>query len=188
MTFRKYEKKFNLEPISILALTASAFESDKEKCLSFGMNDIITKPIKMDDFVHKLNKYVKTTENTVTDVKENKTSEKEFLDKEKIVNAAAIEMGLDKEDVEDLIDTFFNDFIKQKDMLKSAFAKQDYVQVNEIAHSIAGASANLRINEISVPARDLNVLLKDKDSYTETELVRAKEIIDKLLSIIITTC
>ncbi len=185
---RKYEKKFNLEPISILALTASAFESDKEKCLSFGMNDIITKPIKMDDFVHKLNKYVKTTENTVTDVKENKTSEKEILDKEKIVNAAAIEMGLDKEDVEDLIDTFFNDFIKQKDMLKSAFAKQDYVQVNEIAHSIAGASANLRINEISVPARDLNVLLKDKDSYTETELVKAKEIIDKLLSIIITTC
>ena len=188
LAIRKYEKKFNLEPISILALTASAFESDKEKCLSFGMNDIITKPIKMDDFVHKLNKYVKTTENTVTDVKENKTSEKEFLDKEKIVNAAAIEMGLDKEDVEDLIDTFFNDFIKQKDMLKSAFAKQDYVQVNEIAHSIAGASANLRINEISVPARDLNVLLKDKDSYTETELVRAKEIIDKLLSIIITTC
>ncbi len=191
MEIRKQEQKYNLEPISILALTASAFESDKEKCLFYGMNDIITKPIKMEDLVHKLNKYIKTNKNTeklvnkdkITEVKENETTEKIFLDKEKIVSAVANEMGFDKEDVVDLVETFFNDFIKQKSMLKSAMEENDYAKVNEIVHSIAGASANLRIDEISVPARTLNTLLKDKDSYLESELIRAKELLDKIILI-----
>lgn len=177
MEIREYEKENNLEPISILALTASAFESDKEKCLSFGMNDIITKPIKMDDFINKLNKYIKSDKKN----DDGKNTEKITLDKGKIVGTIALEMGLDKEDVEDLINTFFKDFIKQQSLLKSAFTEQNYKKVNEIAHSIAGASANLRIDEISIPARALNNLLRDKDSYTENELKEAKELVEKIL-------
>ena len=173
---RKYENEHNLEPISILALTSSAFEHDKEKCLSFGMNDIITKPIRMEDFVSKLNKYIRPTNDS-------ESMDVISLDKGKIAGLVADEMGFDKEDVEDLIETFFKDFTEQKVMLKTAFSEQDYAKVNEIAHSIAGASANLRIDEISVPARALNNLLRDKDSYTENELKEAKELVDKLVSI-----
>ncbi|MBO6272018.1 response regulator [bacterium] len=174
IAIRQYETEHNLEPISILALTASAFESDKEKCFSFGMNDIIIKPIKIDDFVAKLNKYIKREGNNIP---------KFVLNKNKIVGTLSDEMGLDKEDVEDLIETFFNDFVKQKEILKNAFEQKDYVKVNEIAHSIAGASANLRIDEISIPSRALNNLLRDKDFYTEIELADAKELLDKILFI-----
>ena len=191
LTIRKQEENCNLEPISIIALTASAFESDKEKCISYGMNDIITKPIKIEDLVHKLNKYIQTNENTeklvtedsIPEVKANKTTNRNSLDKEKIVNAIANEMCLDKEDVEDLVETFINDFIKQKSMLQLAMKEKDYAKINEIAHSITGASANLRIDEISVPARDLNNLLRDKDSYMESELIEAHELLDKILLI-----
>ena len=192
LAIREHENKYNLEPISILALTANAFVTNKEKCISVGMNDIITKPIKMDDFVHKLNKYTQIKENietpveTVTNSAENNEyehTENILINKEKIVTKVADEMGLDKEDVEDLVATFFNDFIKQKDMLKSAMEQQDYAKANEIAHSMAGASANLRIDEISVPARALNTLLRDKDSYEESELIEAKELSDKILII-----
>lgn len=191
LTIRKQEENCNLEPISIIALTASAFESDKEKCISYGMNDIITKPIKIEDLVHKLNKYIQTNKNTeklvtedsIPEVKANKTTNRNSLYKEKIVNAIANEMCLDKEDVEDLVETFINDFIKQKSMLQLAMKEKDYAKINEIAHSITGASANLRIDEISVPARDLNNLLRDKDSYIESELIEAQELLDKILLI-----
>ena len=179
LSMRKYETENNIETTPILALTASAFESDKEKCLSYGMNDIITKPIKMEDFIKKLNKYIESNKKINND----EGVKKIFLDKGKIVDSVALEMGFDKEDVKDLIDTFFKDFIAQKSILKIAFIEQDYAKANEIAHSIAGASANLRIDEISVPSRALNKLLRDKDSYSESELEKANELVEILFKI-----
>jgi CheY-like chemotaxis protein len=37
--------KFCSNPIPIIAVTASAFEEDKEKIIASGMDDVITKPI-----------------------------------------------------------------------------------------------------------------------------------------------
>lgn len=185
---REHEKKYNITSTPILALTANAFSSDKEKCLSVEMNDVITKPIKVDDLIHKLNKYipVKVTIEEKPDVEREcntKFADKIVLKKDKIVTNFANEMGFEKEIVEDLIDTFLKDFTEQKDMLKSSMEEKDYAKVNEIAHSIAGASANLRIDEISVPTRALNTLLRDKSSYEENELLKAKELLDKILLI-----
>lgn len=42
--------------IPIIALTASAFASDRQKCLEFGMDDHISKPIDIDMLEKKLKK------------------------------------------------------------------------------------------------------------------------------------
>lgn len=41
----------------IIALTASALQSDMQKCLEAGMDDYIAKPIMMDILEEKLNKW-----------------------------------------------------------------------------------------------------------------------------------
>jgi signal transduction histidine kinase/CheY-like chemotaxis protein len=46
----------DVNPIKIIALTADAFESSREKCLSIGMNDFISKPFKMENLEHILTK------------------------------------------------------------------------------------------------------------------------------------
>mgnify|MGYP003571712402 CR=1 FL=1 len=46
--------------IPIIALTAYAIKGDKEKFISKGMNDYISKPIDLDEFYETLNKHLKT--------------------------------------------------------------------------------------------------------------------------------
>lgn len=187
ISIRNYEKEQNLKPIPIIALTANAFSSNKDKCLSLGMNDVITKPIKMDDMIAKFNKFLKVETQDTQDIQDTQSSKNNPKNnnnyKEEIINILIAELGLEKEDIEDLLDTFLKDFSEQKTQIKSYWDEKDYAQVNEVAHSVAGASANLRIDKISVPARALNNLLRDKTEYSEEELEKAKELLDELLLI-----
>ncbi|MBN8545401.1 MAG: response regulator [Ignavibacteria bacterium] len=45
--------------IPIIALTAGAHQGEKEKCLAIGMDDFLTKPVKLDTFVDTLQRFLK---------------------------------------------------------------------------------------------------------------------------------
>jgi osomolarity two-component system sensor histidine kinase NIK1 len=56
---RKLEKLKNVEkPVIILALTANTYENDKEKCLSAGMNEYISKPFSAQQLINTIEKYI----------------------------------------------------------------------------------------------------------------------------------
>lgn len=44
--------------IKIIALTANAMESDKERCIKAGMDDYLSKPIQLDILKDKLEQYI----------------------------------------------------------------------------------------------------------------------------------
>lgn len=55
---RNWEKRKDKKEIPIVALTAYALDSDKEKMLSSGFNDHLGKPIKKDDLFEMIEKYI----------------------------------------------------------------------------------------------------------------------------------
>jgi CheY-like chemotaxis protein/anti-sigma regulatory factor (Ser/Thr protein kinase) len=58
IAIRKYEAKKNLQRTAIVAFTAHAMDSDKERCLDSGMDDFLTKPLRMDKLTEIMNKYL----------------------------------------------------------------------------------------------------------------------------------
>lgn len=55
--YREFEKEHNKDEIPILALTANALNYDKERCLSAGMNDFISKPLRKKVFLEKIQQW-----------------------------------------------------------------------------------------------------------------------------------
>jgi CheY-like chemotaxis protein len=55
---RKYEKQMETaHPIPIIAITAFAFEHDKENCMAAGMDDYLTKPYRPQELIEVIKKY-----------------------------------------------------------------------------------------------------------------------------------
>ena len=58
---RKFEKLNNINnPVAIIALTANTYENDKEKCLSVGMNEYLSKPFSSQQLIKTIEKYAPT--------------------------------------------------------------------------------------------------------------------------------
>jgi CheY-like chemotaxis protein len=55
---REIRKDESLKNIPIIALTALAMPGDREKCIEAGMNDYLSKPIKMNDISEMISKYL----------------------------------------------------------------------------------------------------------------------------------
>ena len=57
---RNYEEINKItKPVYIVAVTANTYSEDKQKCLLAGMNDVVTKPIEMDQLVKTIKHFLK---------------------------------------------------------------------------------------------------------------------------------
>lgn len=151
------------ETIPIIAMTAHALIGDKDKCLAAGMNDYISKPIKTDEFIALLDKWLnigKNNTNVITNEIKNESKDmSEIFDK-----AQFSSMSMDDKDFQvDLITTFLADTSERITKLEEHFQNRDFARGGAEGHTIKGASYALGANLLGDVAKALEFAGKESD-------------------------
>jgi len=76
----EYEEDENLPHIPIVALTANALQGDRERFLAEGLDEYISKPIKMTELLYILNKFI--SDKLTVEITEEPVTTKESTDKQ----------------------------------------------------------------------------------------------------------
>ncbi len=162
--------------IPIIAMTAHAMKEDRERCLSAGMNDYVSKPLSVKGLISVIEKHVTSRQE----------AQFQYLDQNYDNVLADLDiilerLGGDMEIYEKIVTAFINDAPKQYIRLKKALENGDLALAGLQAHSLKGAAANVGADLLQKVAHQVELASQEKDStkvhnsvhYIEQELEKA---------------
>jgi len=156
----------------IVAVTADALQGDKEKCIQAGMDDYITKPIRIADIQGVLDRWGKiASARSAKSQKPAGTSETDELERAMLDRIQQLGLETDPDFVLELIDSYAPLFQKQYNDLQDAYAKKDTGKLLYAAHSLKGASLNIGATHLAAVCRTLEDLTEQEDFDTAGSLM-----------------
>ncbi|MFC1827979.1 response regulator, partial [Thermodesulfobacteriota bacterium] len=152
---RESEKKSG-DHVPIIALTAHAMKSDRERCLEAGMDEYISKPISP-DALHKAIQTLVYEEPLEASEKDKKDDAVPAINKEALLSAFEHDWNFLKE----IVDMFISDYPSMITNIQEAVALADGEKLHRAAHAIKGMLRNFQAEAAAQIAMDLEKMGQD---------------------------
>jgi signal transduction histidine kinase/DNA-binding response OmpR family regulator len=193
---RAYEALEKLTPTPIIAMTANAFERDRQRCKAAGMDDFISKPVNPQALIELIEAYKYGTVPSVTfdppnvdmpgpemyDIEKQEQALTGFEDNDSRASVfdriGFLErFGNDRQLAAEVLESFFQEVEGVVDNLVSAVkqAPFDPENVKACAHALKGAAANVNAEQLRLAAADIETQVGNGlklDTIVVTEMIK----------------
>ena len=152
----------------IIGTTAYALGGESAKCLSAGMDDYISKPIKIGEIQDVLTRWGQRRAES-TQVQERSVPVSAVLDRSRVAEILKVDRERGSDILSRLIETYLEGLPEALRSLEEGLQEQDGERVVKAAHRLKGASLNLGVAEIA----DLSLQIERRGRENDLPGVRA---------------
>lgn len=177
--------------LPIIAMTAHAMAEDREKSLTAGMNDHITKPIDPEQLFSVLLKWIKPIETVESTHIPDQSERKKDIMKDIIfpdMPGIDIKAGLKTTSnnlrlYRDMLVKFYKNYSGIAEQIKTALEKEDLELVQRLSHTVKGVSGNLGAHDLYDSSAKLEAALRHKKhDEIEKALVSFKDVLNIVMN------
>jgi CheY-like chemotaxis protein len=155
-------EQLELTHLPILAMTAGVTEFEREQCIASGMNDLIAKPIDVEQMLCTISDYLPADQllapAPVSDKAVGERQSEGIFNVDRLLQLTAGNDG-QEDKTRQLIANLLDSCAANLEKIRAAYQAQDYSLLSRLLHSMRGSLGTLGASRFADAARELELAL-----------------------------